>query len=240
MNDIMLTCITTLISIVAGAIISILLVQRKKLLWIMRKEVLIEEWVSEIDNLEIRYDGYEVHNLALIHIAFWNNGKVPITANDIVQNICISVPNHFNIFHADVIAQSNITNEFNATVSENKQNIELSFMYLDYKQGAVIEILSDCAYKSQYKMQGTVIGCKDFTSPLTNKLLFNGPFYPLYGASLFSLICTYTLLIKYFPEGVVVYLLLMAIQIICVVFCAWLLKLVADERKIPKELRKFY
>lgn len=241
MNDIILACITTTLGLVGGAIISIKLSKNKNPLWYFRLNVLFSKGISKIEELKITYKDYFVDNLSSGYLAFWNNGKETITANDVAEKISFCVSEGYSIYHAEVVKATKASNEFKVAVSEDRRKVELTFRYIDYKQGVVVQLFSDCDNIKNYELQGAVMGCKNFTKKVYNRKGLKYVYMTLTSvcaaifSSIISAIATFKIRDKIFS------LVAYTVVLVVVLGLFVLLKYVKETRyKLPKELRSYF
>lgn len=161
-TSILFSIFTTLIGIVASIIITKAFSKAKKPTWYYKLNVLVNEGLSEIEDLKITYKDCAVDNLSSVYLAFWNNGKETIMPDDVVEKICFCVDAGYNIWNAQIISETNKSNEFQVILAEDRRSVEITFRYIDYKQGVVIQLLSDCDKKGCFEMQGALMGCRSF------------------------------------------------------------------------------
>lgn len=162
MESIIWSIITTILGIIGGYYASVIL-QQKRPLWCINSNILMSKGVSAIDGLEIKYRNNIIENLTCVRFAFWNNGRGTIMNSDIAVPITIHVLDDCKIYHAEVICETNESNKFRIEVSENKQDINITFKYLDSKHGAVIQFYTDCENIRRLKVSGTIIGGIDIS-----------------------------------------------------------------------------
>ena len=167
-SSILMTIVTTLIGIVGSAVVTKKFSKDKNPVWNFKLSVLFSKGISKIDNLKITYTGHEIDNLCSVNLTFWNNGKETITANDVVEPICLCVPQEYNLFNAKVVKATNESNEFQVAVSEDRRKAEITFKYMDYKQGATIQFLSDCDRVENYNLQGAIMGCRNIKKQIVD------------------------------------------------------------------------
>lgn len=165
-KSLFLTILTTLIGIVASVIITKKFAKDKKPLWYFKLNVLFSAGNSKIDNLKITYKDRVTDSLSSVYFAFWNNGKETITGDDVAEPICFCVPEGYKIFSADIVRETNKSNSFQVKISQDERKAEITFKYIDYKQGAVIQLFSDCDKVESYKLQGAVMGCGNFKNEI--------------------------------------------------------------------------
>jgi len=159
----MLSVILTIVGIVVGLIaswfFSAKFAKSKKPYWHGKMNQLFQEGLSTIDNLKITYKDSEIDNLSSTYIAFWNNGKETVKGDEIAEDIKIRIRDG-EIYDAQVIFQTTQSNEFCATVSEDKRSVSIVFRYMDYKEGVVIQFLSNCLGIEEISLRGKMMGCR--------------------------------------------------------------------------------
>jgi len=159
-SDIVLAIITTSMGVVAGWIITIKLTKNKKPLWCYKANQLFKDGISTIDGLKITYKDSPVENFSSFFIAFWNNGKEAIRDNDIAETINVSVSNG-KIYDARRIHQSTQSNDFNVAVSKDETSANITFKYINFKEGVVVQLFTDCSETEDIAFGGKIMDCKN-------------------------------------------------------------------------------
>lgn len=159
-GNIMLTSIATVVGAFLAWIITIHTIKSKKPLWFYHVNPLFKKGVATIPDLSIKYKCNDISNLSSVFFAFWNDGKETITHDMIVDPLRFS--SNGKIFDAQVIHSTTKSNGLIVSVPDDQTAVELDFKYLDYKQGAVIQIFSDSSDISDFHFDGAIIGCRKF------------------------------------------------------------------------------
>jgi hypothetical protein len=100
---------------------------------------IIREYISSIENLEIKYSGQKIENLTISKIAFWNAGKEIINWDDIVESAPLSIhsKNGYEILGKKIIASNESTNKFSLVDMVDKAVINIKFDYIWKNNGFV-------------------------------------------------------------------------------------------------------
>ena len=163
--EIMMAIAMTIVGAILGWIITIHTTKSKKPLWFCRVNPLFREGIATIQDLCITYKSNAVRNLSAIYFAFWNDGKEPITRDAIAESLRLTTTG--KIYDAQVIHATTSSNDLTVVISEDNSAAELDFRYLDYKQGAVIQLFSDASDISEIQVKGAIMGCKKFKTTFT-------------------------------------------------------------------------
>ena len=172
MKDIVLAVITTVIGLVGGGAITVYLTKRKTPSWACKLNVLFNNGVSQIDDLKIKYKNFDVENLSSVYLAFWNNGKETIKAEEVVEKLVISAKEPYKVYFAEVVKTSRDSNQFKVISSNENKSVEIEFKYLDHNQGAVIHIFTDCISTDDINLSGAIMGCKKVKKCVNKKTGF--------------------------------------------------------------------
>ena len=166
--DIMLNILFTCIGGVIGWITSIKNAKRKELRWASKSEQFLSG-IHALPKIQIAYNQTPVINLTSTIFMFWNNGKEVITKDMIVEPIILSIDKCGQIYDAKILYCTSDTNLCNISISDDKTLLMFDFKYLDYKEGAIIHILSggDCPHFLQLK--GRILGCGKFSRSFSEK-----------------------------------------------------------------------
>jgi len=138
-------------------------------MWYFDMNQLFRDGESKISDLRITYKGEDVVDLTSCFIAFWNNGKETIKRADVAEKIAISVSDPYSILDAKVIGRTADSNKFIAPVKDDQSIVEFDFEYLDRKDGAVVQIFTDCTDRKKFKKLGKVMGCRKFKEGFEGK-----------------------------------------------------------------------
>lgn len=174
MSEILLSCesfldgspifnLTTLILAIIGILLTIYFAaksrRKKEPKYLMRTISLISSNIKKIKFLNIHYKKLEIENLSVTKLAFWNNGRETIRSSDVAPKnpIQITIKNDFRILLCDIIYQKNESNGFVLKLSADKKNIIISFDYVDYLEGIVMQIYHTGNSSSDLVIDGHVM-----------------------------------------------------------------------------------
>lgn len=112
----------------------------KKLTYQVRSFNLVNESISKLPELDVRYKDCEIKNLTITKIAFWNSGNETITDRDLVNldPLRISPSLGTEIFNIEIAGIVESSNNFNLIQNSNDWNIV--FDYIDVDEGCVINV----------------------------------------------------------------------------------------------------
>lgn len=155
----MITLILALIGIFLTIYFAVKSRRKKEPICLMRTISLISSNVKKIERLNILYRKIEIENLSVTKLAFWNNGKETIRSSDIAPKnpIQITIKSDFRILSCDIIYQKNESNGFVLKLSADKKNIIVSFDYVDYLEGIVMQIYHTGNSSSDLVIDGHVM-----------------------------------------------------------------------------------
>lgn len=151
-----------LILAVLSIIISIYLFRksrkRKKPLFDKRSINVISEKIKKIVDIRVDYKGENIDNLTVTKIAIWNSGNDTLNETDQAptDKLRILLDNDYKVLEAEVIFQSDKTN--NITIENLSNKISISFDYLDANQGGIIKFTHTGKNSSDIDLVGTFKG----------------------------------------------------------------------------------
>jgi|GEM_PF-4919000 len=132
---------------IIGTVLTIKYSKSKKPKWCDNIIPLFSNRNPQIENLYIEYKGEKVENLSRIYVAFWNAGRETITKDNISKELIYSLNNGNNkIYDAQIIENTNdstLGSQFKIEIINNDTAVKLSFEKLDYKDGVIVQIMSD-------------------------------------------------------------------------------------------------
>lgn len=156
----------------------------KKPRYAFRSTNLVEDFVSKLDSLEMKYKGSEIRNLTVTKFVFWNNGKDSIRNSDIAttDTLRIEISNDFQILDAKIISQKKISNKFSINLNQDKTAVEITFEYIDKHDGAILQFLHTGTVSEDLEFKGTIIGAEKTKHVKVFGVNFES-FFELYPAS---------------------------------------------------------
>jgi hypothetical protein len=104
---------------------------------------LFEDYVQQIEGIQIFVDGKEIKNLTVSNIIIWNSGNSVIEYNDIPIKNQLSIKllnDNTEIISTKVLYQTNIGNDVFVNIIDD-HSILFGFEYLNKNDGFVIQIL---------------------------------------------------------------------------------------------------
>jgi len=126
---------------------------------------------TQIEKLNIKYDGYDIPDLSSSKFYIWNSGNTVIYPTDIVisRPLCIKNSGNLKILDAQIIRNSEEANNFSITKTGDSF-VELSFDYVDHGEGVVLQILHT-GLSNDLELDCKIIGGKEIfdCSPFKRK-----------------------------------------------------------------------
>jgi hypothetical protein len=202
------------------------------------------------DRLSITYEreGSEpvkIENAYLYYVRVANLGEEPIRREDLAT----SDPLRLDILNGTVLnlASVSVTRDvlnFDlsplAQTGEGVSSSQLSFDFLDYRDGALIKVLTDSS-SSQVMLKGTIIGMpqgiartSELDPNISKAKLFTGLFVLLVTVILGS---TLTVFIRQTKGALMATLCLIATIVFSVSVCLWMLPIQKEDKRWPDSLK---
>ena len=152
-----------LIGLLVGAIgvwIALKGIKRKLPRYSIRSMNLIEDRISSIDSLQMRYGGEAIRNLTVSEITFWNAGRDTIQHDDIPEADPprITVVGEARILRAVVLERSSEANQAMLQLLPDQQTVRIVFDYLDQNEGIVIQVLHTGLSEEDLEFNGSIKG----------------------------------------------------------------------------------
>lgn len=121
---------------------------------------LFNENSKKINGLETMYMGRTVQNVTITRITLWNSGRETIQRNDIspADPLTISINPKFRILESQVLSTKKVTNVIKLEETEAGLKTNITFDYLDYGGGAVIQVVHTGNSSADIKVEGTIVG----------------------------------------------------------------------------------
>jgi hypothetical protein len=160
----------------AGILLSIIFYRNskkeKRPCCINRSNNLIYKHFRELEDLQItaNYKGVKVETLSYTKVAFWNIGKETIKKDDLSNEdpLRIIVKDE-KVYDVEIIYTSKKANNFIIDNSITKNEIYLTFDYIDYNQGVIIKIIhsgNTNSFKSKLiTCEGSIRGATKIEQP---------------------------------------------------------------------------
>lgn len=159
LNNQTLLKIIPIVLAVIGTIFTIIRTLKKqdsiRPVFIKRSTLLIRD--TGVDDLKIEYKGQKTSNFTITNVVIWNAGKKTIFDKDVASTdiIKISVKNDVKIFDAKIIKDSIPQNKFEKKFIQEENIIEITFEYMDYNHGVVIQVCHDGVNSNDIEVTGT-------------------------------------------------------------------------------------
>ena len=148
----------TIVLFIVSTILLIKLTKRKRPAWALNTKQVIGLGAEVPPEIKLYFSNKQVNDVYQTTFIFFNSGNETIIRNDVTENVTI----HFK--DAEILRQSTINKmskdaiKFSAkqAIKEGDNCIELDFLYLDNKDGAVVEVLHTAS--KDITCSGNIIG----------------------------------------------------------------------------------
>jgi hypothetical protein len=136
----------------------------KRPIYTIRSVHLIRDVSDRVDFLEIKYAGERIPNLTSSKITLWNQGRETIEGSDIAQAdpLSIRTAKGLKILEARVLQSVNAANRLDVSKNVDDSGASIRFDFLDYGEGAVIQVLHTGSSSSDLSVTGTIKGGGQF------------------------------------------------------------------------------
>jgi len=122
---------------------------------------IVDTSVSTPAQLQVLYRGKDLAaNVNAVILYFWNNGKLPIKAEDVLEPLKVELEPGSEIIDARVLRLSRgVTNFAKGEVSDTARNVlPLSFRILERSDGAALQIIYTGKPNAHIAMTGIIVG----------------------------------------------------------------------------------
>ena len=143
----------------------------KKPSYAIRNRTLIRDNVSKIEGLSITFNAKPVRNLIVSEITVWNSGREVIKRDDIetLNHLRISSNSEEGCFYdASIVDSSKKSNNCSVEIEPNNRNILISFDYLGYQEGFVIQVIHSFAESDTIELLGDIKGASQIHERIHN------------------------------------------------------------------------
>lgn len=163
--------VLSIISVILAIIFYYKSIKSKKPTYNIFTNRLVNNNLSRLNKIEIKYNGAIVTNLSVSKIALWNAGKESIRRIDIASSDPISISTKENIILYDyeiVYAKpvNNITIE-----KKDEKAVNVAFEFLDLYDGIVLNIYHSGDNSSSIIINGTLIGSEKISKAIIKDYL---------------------------------------------------------------------
>jgi hypothetical protein len=113
-------------------------------------------------NIKLLYKTEEVNRVFTTYFWFWNGGKKPISKSDVPNNTDIRLVlsdkvHNVRVLDCNVVKTSRDAINFAISKFDNN-SITMSFDFLDYKDGAAIEVQHSGGFDTKFEVNGIILG----------------------------------------------------------------------------------
>ncbi|MCM1565126.1 MAG: hypothetical protein FNP40_10855 [Dehalobacter sp. 4CP] len=119
---------------------------------------LLRDSVEKFNGLQILYNGNKIPNVTVTKIALWNDGKDTINNSDIASAdpLLIKCKDDYLILEAKIIYTKKESNDVKLHQIEQGKSYAIEFDYLDFEEGAVIQVLHTGNSSNDIQFCGTI------------------------------------------------------------------------------------
>lgn len=104
--------------------------------------VILKAGKSQIEKLDVRYNGVNIDNLTSTKFYIWNSGNDVINSSDVVEskNFTIYSCDDTTILDAQIVNETDPSNKFRVAQVENNM-VRIDFDYIDQGEGCLVQLL---------------------------------------------------------------------------------------------------
>ena len=160
-----------IISIILAIIFYYKALKSKKPIYDIQTNRLVNNELSGLKKIEIKYNNAIISNLSVTKIALWNSGKASIRKNDIATSdpVLICTTDDIILYDFEIIHAKPVNNIIAEKINENSINI--SFEFLDFHEGVVLNVYHSGKSDSGLEIKGTLIGSEKISKAITKDFL---------------------------------------------------------------------
>ena len=145
----------------------------------LRTFQLIQDSISKIEAVEIRYQGQIVPNLSMTKLALWNAGREAINSQDIASKdpLRIAVTPQAILLGAEISYATNPVNNFSVRPDLSNGEVRIDFDYFHKDEGVVFTLYhtgrgdEDVALKGTVKGVSRIVRASPGVDPLTDSFV---------------------------------------------------------------------
>jgi hypothetical protein len=131
----------------------------KYLIYDTRSTTLVADVPGGYPKLRVSYDNLETKRFTVTKLAVWNQGRGTIEAKDIPAGdpLRVRVSTGLRFLDSQILKESSTGNGFRSK-TESENSILVSFDYLDFRQGAALELLHTGLSGKEIEVTGSIMG----------------------------------------------------------------------------------
>lgn len=128
---------------IATLVLALRLAKRKKPVWAYKSKKIIGLGTNVPPELKLTFSGTLVNDVYQTNFIFFNNGNEAIRQDDVTEKVILQFKGAEILRQPSIKQKSSEAIRFSAKqVVKNAENsVELDFLYLDHKDGAVVEVM---------------------------------------------------------------------------------------------------
>lgn len=160
-----------IISIILAVIFYYKAIKSKKPIYDIETNRLVNNDLSGLKKIEIKYNNTIISNLSVTKIALWNSGKDSIRRNDIASSdpILVCTKDNIILYDFEIVHAKPVNNIVAEKISEN--SISISFEFLDFHEGIVLNVYHNGKNNNDIEIKGTLIGSEKISKAITKDYL---------------------------------------------------------------------
>ncbi len=154
--------IATLLIAIFGFILTVVFYRKgkktKKPTYMIITNNLVRDSIKDIDSVQITYKGENIPNLSVSKVTFWNAGKDTIQKFDMLKKfpLKVTIKEGHRILDSKIIYQKNIASSAKAYLNPKKNEVIISFDYLDFEDGFVLQVFHTADSSDEICVSGTI------------------------------------------------------------------------------------
>ncbi len=134
---------------------------RKPLYYVGQRATIVDSAVAIPSPVEVLYRGHPVGNTDVVEVIlyFWNGGKLPIRAEDVLEQVTIKLESG-EILESRILHISRPVTKFEIhSIDESSKNLlPMSFGILEHDDGAAIQLIYAGKPDTAITVNGTIVG----------------------------------------------------------------------------------
>jgi hypothetical protein len=122
---------------------------------------IVDTSIAAPPQLQVLYKGKDLNaNVSALILYFWNDGKLPIKASDVLEPLAIQLDSNCDILDARILKVSRQVTKFaKGEISESAKNsLPIAFNILEHGDGALLQIIYVGPPNTLARMTGTIEG----------------------------------------------------------------------------------
>jgi hypothetical protein len=121
---------------------------------------IVRNQVGQFPAIQMLHNGNAIPDLTASRFAFWNAGRETIRRADLVagEPLMIRLSANNSILECSIVQSPVHANNFAIAIAPDQRSVVVSFDYLDFNEGVVLQILHTGRTDEDIKLSGRVMG----------------------------------------------------------------------------------